>query len=380
MAGDGINPQRFQASFLLLLVGAISLLFFAMVRHFLMAVFLAAIASGLLYGLYKRCVRWFGGRASLASIATILLFIFLLLLPLSAFLGIVTAQALEVTQAVGPWLQQNASQPDILDQFIDRLPFAKALAPFDEQITVKVGELAEHLGSFAFSKLAAATRGTVMFFFLLFVMLYAMFFFLKDGPALLNRILYYMPLSAEAEDRLVRRFVSVTRATIKGTLVIGVVQGGLAGAAFAVAGIPAAAFWGTVMAVLSILPGVGIALIWVPAAIYLAVIGKAMAAVGLTLWCALVAGTVDNLLRPRLVGRDTQMPDLLILLGTLGGLALFGAVGIVVGPIVAALFVTVWQIYGETFKGVLPQPGSIPATLDADVIVAGGPGPGEDAR
>ena len=317
---------------------------------------------------------------SLASIATILLFIFLLLLPLSAFLGIVTAQALEVTQAVGPWLQQNASQPDILDQFIDRLPFAKALAPFDEQITVKVGELAEHLGSFAFSKLAAATRGTVMFFFLLFVMLYAMFFFLKDGPALLNRILYYMPLSAEAEDRLVRRFVSVTRATIKGTLVIGVVQGGLAGAAFAVAGIPAAAFWGTVMAVLSILPGVGIALIWVPAAIYLAVIGKAMAAVGLTLWCALVAGTVDNLLRPRLVGRDTQMPDLLILLGTLGGLALFGAVGIVVGPIVAALFVTVWQIYGETFKGVLPQPGSIPATLDADVIVAGGPGPGEDAR
>jgi predicted PurR-regulated permease PerM len=150
--------------------------------------------------------------------------------------------------------------------------------------------------------------------------------------------------------------------------VIGVAQGALAGAAFAVAGIKGAAFWATVMAVLSILPGIGIALVWVPAAIYLMVIGKTAAGIGLAIWCGLVAGTVDNLLRPRLVGRDTEMPDLLILLATLGGLVLFGAVGIVVGPIVAALFLTIWEIYGEFFKSVLPEPPAVP-------VASGGPDP-----
>jgi len=301
-------------------------------------------------------VRWFRGRESLASIVTILVFVFLLVVPLAAFLGLVTTQALQVSEAVGPWIQQQVSEPDELDRLLERLPFADALAPYDEQVTEKVGEFAGRVGGFVVSKLAAATKGTVIFLFMLFVMLYSMFFFFKDGPSLLNRILYYMPLSPEAEDRMVEKFVSVTRATIKGTLVIGLLQGALAGGAFAVVGIPASAFWGTIMAVLSILPGVGIAIVWIPGAIYLVVMGKVGAAVGLALWCALVAGTVDNLLRPRLVGRDTQMPDLLILLGTLGGLTLFGALGLIVGPIVAALFVTVWEIYGEAFKDVLPEP------------------------
>ncbi|MEJ2312761.1 MAG: AI-2E family transporter [Gemmatimonadales bacterium] len=362
MENTGINRDRFQAAFLLLLVVAISLLFFAMVRSLLMAVFIAAILSGMLYGLYQRLVRWFKGRESLASIATILIFVFALLIPLSGFLGIVTTQALDVSEAVGPWLQEQAARQDELDRLIQRLPFAGAVEPYQEQITEKVAEVAQNVGSFVFSKLAAATKGTVLFFFMLFVMLYAMFFFLKDGPAVLNRILYYMPLSPEAENRLVQKFVSVTRATIKGTLVIGVAQGALAGVAFAVAGIHGSAFWGTVMAVLSILPGIGIALVWVPAVIYLLAIGKTAVGIGLALWCGLVAGTVDNVLRPRLVGRDTQMPDLLILLATLGGLVLFGAVGIVVGPIVAALFLTVWEIYGEFFKSVLPEPKAVPVT------------------
>ena len=361
MSDGDIDPLKFRRGFLLLLVLGISAIFFVMIRSFLMAIFLAALFSGLLYGVYRRFVRWFRGRESLASMVTILVFVFLLIVPVTAFLGLVTTQALEVSETVGPWIQQQASEPDELDHLLERLPFADVLEPYDEQVTEKVGEVAGLVGGFVVSKLAAATKGTVIFLFMLFVMLYAMFFFLKDGPSLLNRILYYMPLSPEAEDRMVEKFVSVTRATIKGTLVIGILQGALAGGAFAVVGIPAVAFWGTIMAVLSILPGVGIAIVWIPGAIYLAVIGKVGAAVGLTLWCALVAGTVDNLLRPRLVGRDTQMPDLLILLGTLGGLTLFGAVGLIIGPIVAALFVTVWEIYGETFKDVLPEPTAVRA-------------------
>jgi predicted PurR-regulated permease PerM len=153
---------------------------------------------------------------------------------------------------------------------------------------------------------------------------------------------------------LLERFVSVTRATIKGSLFIGFLQGSLAGLAFWVAGVPGAAFWGAVMVVLSIIPAVGAGLVWVPAVVYLFLAGAPLAAVGLLLWCVLVVGTVDNLLRPRLVGRDARMSDLLILLSTLGGIVLFGVVGFVVGPIVGALFVTTWDIYGEAFQHWLP--------------------------
>jgi predicted PurR-regulated permease PerM len=186
-------------------------------------------------------------------------------------------------------------------------------------------------------------------------MLYAMFFFLLSGPAIMKRILYLMPLSDAEEQRLVAKGVSVTRATLKGTFIIGVIQGALAGIAFAVAGIKGAAFWGTIMGVLSIIPGVGAALVWIPAVIWLLVNGETGAGVGLAAWCALVVGTVDNLLRPRLVGSDTKMSDLTILVSTLGGLAMFGAVGIVIGPLIAGLASTVWDIYGVEFGAILRQ-------------------------
>ena len=152
---------------------------------------------------------------------------------------------------------------------------------------------------------------------------------------------------------------SVTRATIKGTLVIGIIQGALAGIGFWAAGIDGAAFWGTIMAILSIVPGVGAALIWIPGVIYLFLIGQTLPAMLLAAWCAAVVGTVDNILRPMLVGKDAKMPDLLILVGTLGGLFLFGPIGFIVGPIVCGLFLTVWEIYGTTFKDILPPVRSL---------------------
>ena len=355
MTEENINPVKFRAAFLLLLVIGISWLFFAMIWPFITALFLGAIFSGLAQPVYRRLLRWFKGRKAAASFVTLLLFFIVILGPLGGFMGIVTNQAFQVSESVGPWLQQQMSQPDQLDRLIARLPFADALAPNADQIQQKVAELAGSLGGFVVRSLAAVTRGTVQVLFLLFVMLYAMFFFLKDGGDVLGRILYYMPLSDEDEGRMLEKFVSVTRAMVKGTLLIGIVQGTLAGAGFAVVGIPAAAFWGTVMAVLSIVPGVGTALVWGPAVIYLLAVGQTGAGIGLAVWCGAVVGTVDNLMRPWLVGRDTQMPDLLILLGTLGGLFLFGAAGVLIGPIVAALFITVWELYGEAFRELLPD-------------------------
>ena len=265
------------------------------------------------------------------------------------------SQAVDVTAAVGPWVEREISQTNQLDGLLQRLPFWETIQPYQDLISTKAAEFAGRLGTFLVGSVAAASRGTALFFFHLFVMLYAMFFFLLHGKRYLALILYYIPLEPAAENRLVAKFVSVARATIKGTLVIGLVQGGLAGLAFWVVGIKGWAFWSVVMMILSVIPGVGTALIWVPAVIYLFAVGAGGKAIALGLWCAIVVGLVDNVLRPWLVGRDTQMSDLLVLLSTLGGLVAFGAAGIIIGPIVAALWVTVWEIYGETFAEYLPR-------------------------
>ncbi|MGD8991462.1 MAG: AI-2E family transporter, partial [Desulfobacterales bacterium] len=229
------------------------------------------------------------------------------------------------------------------------------IEPYRNWILTKAGQLVGHISSFLIDRLRAVTVGTVNFLFMLFIMLYTMFFFLMDGDTLIDKILYYLPLEDQDERRMLNKFTSVTRATLKGTAVIGILQGALAGAAFAVVGIDSAVFWGTIMAVLSFIPGIGTALVWGPAVIILAATGHLAKGIGLGVFCAAVVGSIDNLLRPILVGRDTQMHELMILFGTLGGIIMFGVVGIIIGPIIAALFVTIWDIYGVAFQDVLPS-------------------------
>jgi predicted PurR-regulated permease PerM len=354
MAQTPNDTDKFQKVFLILLVIGISLIFFAMVRGFLMAVLLAAIVSGLVHPLYRWLVKVLRGRQALASVITTLAVLVIIVVPLMGLAGIVVAQAIDISNSVTPWVQRQIAETNELDRLLERLPFMDMLRPYEDLIVQKLGEFVAGIGSFLVSRLAATTRGTAVFFFHLFITLYAMYFFLIDGEKVLDKILYYMPLTAKDENRMAEKFVSVSRATLKGTFVIGVVQGTLAGLAFAVAGINGALFWGTIMAVLSIIPGVGTALVWIPAVVFLFAAGNMLAAVLLALWCAVLVGSVDNVLRPWMVGKDTKMPDLLILLGTLGGLMLFGAAGIIVGPVMAALFITVWEIYGDTFKDLLP--------------------------
>jgi predicted PurR-regulated permease PerM len=352
-----MNESRFRQAFLVILLVGISLAFVAMIRPFMMAILLAAIFAGLASPLYRRITRLFGGRRALASLATILLLLFVVLVPLLALLGIVAAQALHVTEQVRPWVAEQLANPDLLLRRLEMIPGIEKLEPYRDQILKKSGEAVGWTGTFLFSSLSATTRGTVAFFFQLFVLLYTMFFFLMDGDRLLRKILYYLPMEETDERRMVEKFVSVTRATIKGTLLIGIAQGALAGFAFWIVGIGGAVFWGTVMTVLSIIPGIGTALVWVPATVILLATGKIWQGIFLAAFCALIVGSVDNLLRPRLVGRDTKMHELLILFGTIGGILLFGVLGFIVGPILAALFVTIWDIYAHAYRDLLPAVG-----------------------
>ena len=209
-----------------------------------------------------------------------------------------------------------------------------------------------------FAALSATTRATAVFILHVFVLLYTMYYFLTGGPALLHGALAYVPLAEADKQRMLQKFVSVTYATLKGTILIGAAQGLLGGLAFWIAGFDGAIFWGTVMTVLSIIPGIGSALVWVPAAIVLMSTGEVWDGVALALFCAVVVGSIDNVMRPRLVGKDTQMHELLIFFSTIGGLMLFGAMGFVLGPILAALFLTVWDMFGIAFRTSLSEPGT----------------------
>jgi predicted PurR-regulated permease PerM len=344
------DTARFRKGFLIALVIGVSVAFFYVVSDFLLTAFMAAIFAGLARPLYLRVLEALGGRRPAASIVTLLIIVTVIGAPLVFVITVVTNQAIELTSAVTPWVTQMVDEPTRLNNYLDRIPGIERLAPYREQLLARAGAAAGSFGEAVLRALTDTTRGTLSLILDLFIVLYAMFFFLMDGPKYLEKIAVYLPLRETEQEQMLDRFVSVARATLKGTLFIGLVQGALGGLALAVAGISGAVLWGLMMVVLSVIPVIGGAIIWVPAAIVLLVRGEWFNALLLTLFCSLVIGSVDNLLRPRLVGQDIQMSTLLILFSTLGGIAVFGAIGFILGPIVAALFVTMWEIFRQAYR------------------------------
>lgn len=351
-----VTKPRLEQGFLLLVVVGITLLLLFMIRGFIVALILAGVFAAMGRHAYLVLAEALHGRARIAALLTVLGLLLLIVVPISAFLALVVAQAIDVAASAGPWIQEQSGRLGELTDWLQRLPAVGRFVPDQDALLARASELAGQAGTFLIANASTATTGTVTLILQLFVMLYAMYFFLIDGPAILARILYFTPLDDDDERALIGQFVSVTRATIKGSILVGLLQGALAGSAFFILQLPGAAFWTTVMAVLSVIPVLGSGIVWVPASIILVGTGRVVAGVGLAVWGLMVVGTVDNFLRPRLVGRDTKMHDLLVLLSTFGGLAMFGLVGFIIGPIVAALFLTAWDLYGAEFRALLPPP------------------------
>lgn len=354
-----MKSESFQRTFLLLLVAVVTFVFLWMLQPFLMTMLMAAIFAGLVRPLYLKFLRWTKNRQRLSSGLTLATFVFVLILPLISFIGIVANEAFKVAETAAPWVQDKLKDRDALNESLRRLPGFKYITPYSEQILDKMGAWVTKLGNLIFTHVSMVTTGTLVFLFNFAIMLYAMYFFLIHGPAILDKILYYLPLKHSDEKKLLEGFQSMARATVKGLIIVGVVQGTLGGLALWAGGVPSPLFWGTVMTIMSMVPNIGTALVWVPACIYLFIRGEATTAAAVFLWCAIVVGTIDNILRPILVGKDTEMPELLILLSTLGGLALFGLPGFILGPALALVFLNLWNIYGHTFKDVLPKVGEL---------------------
>jgi predicted PurR-regulated permease PerM len=211
---------------LLLLSLGITALLLWVIRPFVVAIVMAAVLGAVAHPLYRNVLRRLGGRKSLASGITVALSLVLVIVPLVLFLGIVVGEALELSQSAAEWMAVHAQESETLQRQLEQDPRLKRLLPYQDDIIEKASELASNVGAFAARELADGAKGTAEFFLMLFVTLYAMFFFLVDGRAIVDSVLRFTPLSAEDKDRLLGTFTSVGRATLKGTLTIGVVQGG----------------------------------------------------------------------------------------------------------------------------------------------------------
>ncbi|MBA3273715.1 MAG: AI-2E family transporter, partial [Chthoniobacterales bacterium] len=250
MENSDMSGPKFRTAFVLILVVAVSALFIAVAWPFLKPLLVGAMFAGLSRPLYRWLTRVLGGRKSLAAALTLLVVFLLIAGPISAFLGLVVRQALGISEHAIPWVQQQfggASAFNAHDWLVQRFPALAEYVPEQTQIMESLGNAAKSVGGVLVAGASRFTAGTATFLLNLFVMLYAMFFFLRDGRKIIEKIFYYAPLSHSDEMRVLDRLTSVTRATIKGTLMIGAIQGALAGLGFWAAGIEGAAFWSTIM-------------------------------------------------------------------------------------------------------------------------------------
>jgi len=350
-----------------------------MVRDYLAALFLAGVITLFLTKPHDWLSAKLGDRRGLSAGLLVTASVLAFVIPAAILLGIVAEQAIDVSVMVTPWVQEQVTliRENGLDGLPDWLPFRDQIIEYQASITAQIGNLAATVGRVLVNSLRAGTGGFLIATLNFFILVYALFFFLMTGRGAAHSALTLLPMTAEARELLAQRAISTIRATVKGSFLIALVQGGLTGVGLFVAGVPGAIFWAAIATLLSIIPMIGPPLIWIPAAIWLAATGHPIAAAGLTGWGAIVVSTSDNILRPILVGKDAKMSDLMVLISTLGGLTLFGAVGIIIGPVIAALFTSVWFIFRESFAGLLDEDEA--SVTEADTNTSTDPEPMAEA-
>ncbi|MBK8120328.1 MAG: AI-2E family transporter [Sulfuritalea sp.] len=353
-APDEYGPEPLENRGFLLLLLVATVAFGWVLWPFYGTIMWGSIIGLLFSPLYRRLLPRLNQRRTPAALLTLLIVLLMVILPLALIAASLTREA----ALVYAQLQSGELNPalyfhgvfDALPGWITVLLDHFGMADFSTLQSRLTAVLA--LGSKYFATQAFSLgQNTFEFFASLFITLYLAFFLIRDGEGVMKLIRRAIPLSAVHRNELLQKFSTVIRATIKGNIVVAVIQGALGGIAFSLLGVRGALLWAVLMAFLSLLPAVGAGLVWLPVAVYFLVTGALWQGIALTAYGVLVIGLVDNVLRPILVGKDTRMPDYLVLISTLGGMALFGINGFVVGPTIAAMFLAVWHIYIETRPG-----------------------------
>ncbi|WP_339447518.1 AI-2E family transporter [Pseudomonas sp. EA_5y_Pfl2_R50] len=346
-----MNAKSLQFKSLTILLFLVTVAFIWILLPFYGAVFWAVILGILFTPMQRKLQAKFGWQRNLTSLCTLSVCLVIAILPVIIVSVLLVQEGTTVYKNIesgeldiAAYLAQfKHSLPPYFQHLLDRFGMGE-LNALREKIVKAAMQGSQVLASQAFS----FGQGTFEFVVSFFIMLYLLFFFLRDGAELARKVRAAVPLEENHKRRLQLKFNRVVRATVKGNVLVAVTQGALGGAIFWFLDIPSALLWAVLMAFLSLLPAVGAGIVWAPVAVYFLLSGMIWQGMVLGLFGVFVIGLVDNVLRPILVGKDTKMPDYMILISTLGGLAVFGLNGFVIGPLIAALFMSSWALFVET--------------------------------
>ena len=344
---------------LLFLVATATLLFALILWPFFGAVCWAIFIAIVFWPLHLRDLRGSRNRRNKAAAASLTVILLIVILPMAMLAASIAQEASVLVE------QMRSGQIQVstyFDRAVEALPawarnmlnrFGMAdLKLLQQKVLVLLGASGQALTS----RVVGIGQVTLDFIVAFFTMIYMLFFMFRDGDQLSQSVARAIPLNPQHTRRLLTQFATVVRATVKGNIVVALVQGALGALAFWVLGLAGAVLWGAVMAFLSLLPAVGAAMVWGPVALYFFFTGEVVKGVGLVAWGTLVIGLVDNFLRPVMVGKDTRMPDYLVLVATLGGIVVFGLNGFVIGPVIAAVFLVSWEMLASVRQQQQPLP------------------------
>jgi len=346
-----IGLRTLEEKTFLLLIVAVSLAFAWILWPLYGAILWGTVIAILFAPLYRRLSHSMRQRRTLAALATVMIIVVIVILPVTLITTLLLQEASSVYEMMrtgelnfGQYFRQAvAALPAWAVSLLERFGLTN-FGVVQEKLSAGLLKGSQFLGTQAIN----IGQNTFEFVAGLLVMVYLLFFLLRDGDELFEHIRNAVPLRAEQQSALFRKFIIVTRATVKGNILVALLQGALGGLIFWLMDIHAPVLWAVVMAFLSLLPAVGAAFVWLPVAIYFLAIGAIWQGVVLIGYGVLVIGLVDNILRPILVGKDTKMPDYVVLISTLGGMATFGLNGFVIGPVIAAMFMAAWDIFSAS--------------------------------
>ena len=343
--------RLYRYGFILVLAVAAVGFFLFLIHTFIIDLLLAAIFAGLITPSFRRTVRLLGGRAGAAAALIVVATLSAVALPVAAIATIVTSEAIQLSGSTVAWIQQAIANPDSLlaglpKSIVASREFSAAVTWFLAHVASAVGSLAGYLSG----SLSVLVRGVGRLFLDIFVISFALVYFLQHGPALIELIEERIPVARLEAQAIVDKTLKITAATLRSIVIGGAVDGTLVGIGFSFTDIGQPLFWGAVALVASQTPVVGCSIVWIPATAYLLLAGHVLPAIALALWGTLINTVVDNFLRAYIVGRGAAIPAFLVLVSTLGGIAVFGAAGVLIGPLLTGVTIGILDLYHRALK------------------------------
>lgn len=347
-----LSFERIRTLFFLSLLISLGIAVFFIFRPFLYPIFWAAVFAGIFYPLYKYLLSHLR-HSAIASALSVGAVVLTILIPMLIIGALLVNESIDLFDKVTN--NGYTLSAENIGASLASTPFGPYIERWQSISLTQAESITKDISLFIFNNLKVITGNSLRLVLMLMVMLYTLFFFFKDGPRILRRLIHLSPLGDKYEILLLQKFASTTRATLKGTVVVGIIQGLIAGIAFWIAGIEGIIVWTVLMIAFAIIPAIGPIVVWLPVALIELAMGRTWQGVFIIIIGTFIVGVIDNVLRPILVGKDTQMHPLIVLFSTLGGIVLFGFSGFIIGPVIAALFLSVISMYDIYFENKLNQ-------------------------